>query len=140
MAEAERVLQDSERSLDDIWVYAIMESKWHIVPRHEDSVWPGPRLNWFDVGTGRVSTAVSDVSDDETGPTRTRSLGASAGELRPPTPRADFDVNLTRVKMLGFGCFFRLTQILRSFLAVRYHSRTKTLCLQAMSETETDSR
>jgi hypothetical protein len=37
---------DSERSLDDMWVYySIVEGQvavWHIVPRHEDFVWPGP--------------------------------------------------------------------------------------------------
>ena len=136
---------DSERSLDDIWVY-LWRASGTLCRGTRTRSGLASRSSWFDGDGARISIWMPCVSDDGTRPTRTRRLGASAGELRPPTPRPDFDVNHTRVIMLGFGCFFRLTQIVSdteilpcSPLPHSNHRRTRTLYLEAMTETETDS-
>ena len=136
---------DGEHSLDDMWVYSIVEGQvavWHIVPRHEDAVWPGPCSSWFDAGTGCVYLLGCLVlMMMKPNPRVLEAFGASAGEPRPPTQRADIDVNQNRSDIAGnagIWVLFLLTQILRS--AVCYHIRTRTLCPEAMSETEIDSR
>jgi len=94
---------DGERSLDDLWVYPIAEGKWHAVPRREDAVWPGRRSCHkmvFDEKTGCIyllgCLGVSDDDLREAEPSRTRSSGASGGESRAPTQRADFYAYHTR--------------------------------------------
>jgi hypothetical protein len=121
---------DGERSLDDFWVYSIGEGRWHVVPRHEGGVWPGRRSCHkmvFDAGTGRIyllgCLGVSDDDLRETDPTRTRSPGASAGEPRPPTQRADFYAYHTRGDNAGvWELLSANTEVLRlpRCLAVRY--------------------
>ena len=105
----------------------------------------GLRLAWppFELvrrGDGvHISTGVSRVMKPN--PRVLEAFGASAGEPRPPTQRADFDVNHNRsdnAGNAGIWVLFLLTQILRS--AVCYHIRTRTLCPEARTETEIDSR
>lgn len=119
---------DGERSLDDFWVYSIAEGQWHIVLRHEGAVWPGRRSCHkmvFDAGTGRIYLlGCLGVSDDDLNPARARSPGASAGEPRPPTQRADFYAYHTRGDNAGtWELLSANTEVLRFFLAVRGPNR-----------------
>jgi hypothetical protein len=97
---------DGEQSLDDFWMYSIVEGEWRIVPRHEEAVWPGRRSCHrmaFDSGTGRIyMLGCLGVSDDElreNDGSHARSLGA--GQPRPPAHRADFYVFHTRGDHMG---------------------------------------
>jgi muskelin len=94
---------DGERSLDDFWVYLIAEGQWHVVPRHEDAVWPGRRSCHkmaFDEGTGRIfllgCLGVSDDELRETDPSRASTGTADASGLRAQARRADFYAYHTR--------------------------------------------
>jgi hypothetical protein len=122
---------DGERSLDDFWVYAIAEGRWRVVARCENAVWPGRRSCHkmaFDAGTGRIyllgCLSVSDDDLRESDPARARSPGASAGEPRPPTQRADFYAYHTRGDNAGVWELLSAdTEVLRSFLAARGSDR-----------------
>ncbi len=119
---------DGERSLDDFWVYSIAEGQWHIVPQSGDSdaVWPGRRSCHkmaFDAGTGRIyllgCLGVNDDDLRETDPARTGTPGASAGEPRSPTQRADFYVYHTRGDNAEtWELLSANTEVMRSFFAV----------------------
>ncbi len=118
---------DGERSLDDFWMYSIAEGQWYMMPRNDDAVWPGRRSCHkmaFDAGTGRIyllgCLGVNDDDLGETDPARTRSSGASAGEPRPPTQRADFYAYHTRGDNAGtWELISANTEVMGTFLAVR---------------------
>jgi hypothetical protein len=119
---------DGERSLDDFWVYAIAEGQWHVVPRHEDAVWPGRRSCHkmaLDAGTGRIfllgCLGVSDDDLRETDPSRARGASAAdAGEPRAPARRADFYAYHTRGDDAGtWELLSENTEVMRPFLVAR---------------------
>jgi hypothetical protein len=116
---------DGERSLDDFWVYAIAEGQWHVVPRHEDAVWPGRRSCHkmvFDAGTGCIfllgCLGVSDDELRENDPSRARNTGATdGGEQRAQARRADFYAYHTRGDDAGtWELLSANTEVIRPFL------------------------